>query len=81
MSVWRRAELLGLALWPELTLASEAPPAPWAEWKRRGRASTPAERAEVVALLEEGWSVGQVADATGWSIAQVKMWRKRARTS
>jgi hypothetical protein len=34
-------------------------------------------RAEVAGRLDEGWTVGQIADATGWSIAQVKMWRKR----
>jgi hypothetical protein len=53
------------ALWPRPAPIPEPPATIRTEWKRRGRASTPAARAEVLALLEEGWSIGAVPDATG----------------
>ncbi|HSD01111.1 MAG TPA: hypothetical protein VLB81_01990 [Gaiellales bacterium] len=56
MSIWRRAELLGVALWPRPSLTPEPPPPPGPVWRKRGKASTPAERADVVALLDEGWT-------------------------
>jgi Homeodomain-like domain-containing protein len=47
----------------------------------QGKTSTPEERAAVVELLAEGWTVGEVAETTGWHVAQVRMWRKRARAT
>ena len=75
LSVWRRAELLQCALWPRPAPIPEQPPI-HAEWRRRGKTSTPAERAELVRLREAGWSVGAIAAATGWTVDQCKRWTR-----
>jgi Homeodomain-like domain len=77
MSVWGRAQILMTALWPRPAPIPEPPPI-YIEWKRRGKCSTPAERAELVRLREAGWSVGAIATASGWSLGQVKRWTRGA---
>jgi hypothetical protein len=76
MSVWKRAELVAAALWPKPAPIPEPPPLR-VEWRRRGKTSSPADRAELVRLRDAGWTVGAIADASGWSVSQVKRWTRR----
>jgi hypothetical protein len=78
MSVWRRAELVAAALWPQPARIPATPP-PRPVWRKRGLASTPLERAEALDLVAQGWSCRAAADALGWHERQVRMWARRAR--